>query len=162
MLHHMDAAQWVGALNPPLQGEGDRSKSGGGGVRQMPRPEVAAARQLRRTMTLPEVMLWEELRGAKIDVKFRRQHPIGPYVVDFFASSPRLAIEIDGIAHDSRVAGDVARDAFLRENGFDVMRFAATDVMKEMDLVLAAIVARVNAPLHRPAGGPPPRAGEDC
>ncbi|MFC6625009.1 endonuclease domain-containing protein [Sphingomonas yabuuchiae] len=59
-------------------------EAGGGGVRQMPRPEVALARKLRRTMTLLEVMLWQHLRGSPDGMRFRRQHPIGCYVADFF------------------------------------------------------------------------------
>jgi len=59
------------------------------------------ARALRQKMTLPEVVLWEELRRAKLKgLQFRRQHPIGPYILDFYCSNARLAIEIDGASHD--------------------------------------------------------------
>jgi very-short-patch-repair endonuclease len=57
------------------------------------------ARNLRRKMTLPEVILWQWLRQRPDGLKFRRQHPTGPYVLDFFCSDARLAIEVDGEAH---------------------------------------------------------------
>ena len=64
------------------------------------------ARQLRRELSLPEKLLWARLKGAP--VRFRRQHPIGPYVVDFYCASARLAIEVDGFAHE--VGNQPARD----------------------------------------------------
>jgi very-short-patch-repair endonuclease len=107
--------------------------------------------------------LWQRLRGKQTGFKFRRQHPIGPYVVDFYCSIVRLAVEIDGLAHDSadRVTRDEARDRFLTENGHDVLHLLASDIVRDLDGAVAAIVARGESPLHQPAAGPPPRAGED-
>jgi very-short-patch-repair endonuclease len=113
-------------------------------------------------MTLPEVLLWQQLRGRKLGRRFRRQHP-GPYVVDFFCASAALAVEVDGAVHgygDCPVR-DEQRDRFLGDNGIDVLRAPASAVLQDMQSVLATIVARVAAPLHQPAAGPPPRAGEE-
>jgi len=128
----------------------------------MRRPETYTARRLRRQMTLPEVLLWERLRGSKTGAKFRRQHPIGIYVADFYCASTRLVVEIDGIAHDmgTNPARDEARDHFLAQGGYTVLRIPAVDVLKDLDRVVE-MIAQTVSPLHRPADGPPPRAGED-
>ena len=116
-------------------------------------------------MTLPEVLLWQHLRGNNAGIRFRRQHPIGPYSADFFCTARRLVIEIDGKNHDSedKAAHDARRDAFLKENGYQVLRIAAADVLKDVDAVAQAIVVRAADPLHHQpeAGGPPPHAGEE-
>ena len=123
---------------------------------------MVRARQLRRDMTLPERMLWQQLRLRPGGFKFRRQHPIGPYVVDFCCLSERFAIEVDGSAHDhiDRVKFDERRVAFIKENGFRVLRVNASRVLADAAGVADAIVVRAASPLHRPAAGPPPRAGE--
>ncbi|WP_240653468.1 endonuclease domain-containing protein [Sphingomonas crocodyli] len=128
----------------------------------MRRPEVNAARKLRKDMSLPEVLLWDRLRAKRLGVKFRRQHPVGPYVVDF-CSDTQLVVEIDGEAHDrgTRPTKDNVRDAFLRENGYDVFRLMASEVLRDLDAVVTGIAARVASPLHHPSDGPPPRAGEE-
>ena len=129
----------------------------------MRRPETYLARKLRREMTLPEVLLWQRLRGNAASVRFRRQHPIGPYIADFFCTAHKLVIEIDGKDHDGaeKAEHDARRDAFLKENGYQVLRIAAADVLKDVDAVAQAIVARAASPLHHPSDGPPPRAGEE-
>ncbi|HEX8481965.1 MAG TPA: endonuclease domain-containing protein [Allosphingosinicella sp.] len=83
-------------------------------------------------MTLPEVLLWQRIRGSAGGVSFRKQHPIDPYVVDFYCSGSKPIIEIDGQAHDrgDRPGRDERRDAFLRERGYRLLRIAATDVLK--------------------------------
>ncbi len=148
---------------PPRNGEGDHAKRGGGGARQLLRPEVAIARKLRRTMSYPEVMLWQRLRGKALGYSFRKQHPVGPYVADFCCLSVRLIVEVDGAVHDgdAKAAYDARRDAFIKHNGFRVLRVAATDVQRDIEAVIAAVVALAEAPLHRPSDGPPPRSGED-
>ncbi len=132
---------------------------------QTHRPEVDTARKLRREMSPPEVLLWQRLRGSKAGARFRRQHPVGPYVVDFYCSQARLIVEIDGEIHGvgTRIARDEHRDAFLQENGYKVEHVNAADVLKDPDGSAAAIASLVARPLHhRPAaGGPPPRAGEE-
>jgi very-short-patch-repair endonuclease len=130
---------------------------------------VKSARRLRREMTLPEVILWQALRKQPNELKFRRQHPSGPYILDFFCSDARLAIEVDGEAHDrgDRPQRDEARDAWLRATGIETLRIPAVEVLKDADAVVRWIFAETEArlPLHHPAmpDGPPPRGelGED-
>ena len=127
------------------------------------------ARRLRREMSLPEVLLWQVLRTRPGGLKFRRQHPSGVYIIDFFCSDARLAIEIDGQAHDfgGRPGRDVMRDAHLAAAGVATMRVRASDVLRDVEAVVAGILveARARLPLHHPAlpAGPPPRdeLGED-
>jgi very-short-patch-repair endonuclease len=117
-------------------------------------------------MSLPEVLLWQRLRRSPAGVRFRKQHPIDPYVADFYCSAAKLVIELDGISHDlgNRPSRDEMRDAFLREHGYRLFRIAATEVLRDPDGVAESIVAYAAAnPLHPRAtrGGPPPRPGED-
>jgi very-short-patch-repair endonuclease len=127
------------------------------------------ARRLRRKMTLPEVILWHWLRQRPKGLKFRRQHPTGPYVLDFFCSDARLAIEIDGEAHSrgDRPERDARRDRWLQSAGIETLRIPATAVLEDADAALQWIVIRATSrlPLHHPAApaGPPPRGklGED-
>ena len=126
----------------------------------------AVAKRERRSGNLPEVLLWRELRKRPGSYKFRRQHPLGDYVLDFACLDRRLAIEIDGQAHErgDRPMRDARRDAHLHRRGFAVLRLNARDVLKDLDGAVAAIVAACDAsqPLHHQpaAGGPPPRSGE--
>ena len=125
------------------------------------------ARKLRREMTLPEVILWQALRHRPDGLKFRRQHPTGPYILDFFCSDARLAIEVDGEAHSrgDRPERDLARDEWLRTAGIETLRVPAVELLSDADAVLRYILisAKARLPLHHPAGGPPPRGklGED-
>ena len=155
----------LGRSNPPRDGEGDRraQRGGGGGSETLRRPTVYAARKLRRTMSLPEVLLWQRLRGSPNSVAFRKQHPIDPYVADFYCSKARLVIEIDGIAHDmgDRPERDEARDLFLAERGYHVLRIAADDILKDADGVANSIVTYAANPLRQRSALPPPSPGED-
>jgi very-short-patch-repair endonuclease len=149
--------------NPPRNGEGDHAKRGGGGSQSLQRPVVYSARKLRREMSLPEVLLWEQLRAAKQGMKFRRQHPIGPYIADFYFSAAKLVIEIDGEAHDrgDRPERDIVRDAVMRNAGYEVFRISAADVLKNMEDVILTIRAAAESPLHRASTVPLPASGED-
>jgi very-short-patch-repair endonuclease len=130
---------------------------------------VRSARRLRRAMTLPEVLLWKALRARPNGLKFRRQHPTGDYVLDFFCSDARLAIEIDGEAHSrgDRAQRDDARDAWLAGVSIITLRIPAADLLRDVDAAIRHIVSQATSrlPLHHPAGpdGPPPRdkLGED-
>ena len=102
----------AGRHDPPRHGEGDRAQRGGGDSRFVARPEVALARKLRKDMSLPERMLWQLLRQRPGGFKFRRQHPIGPYVVDFCCLSERFVVEVDGNAHGA-LAGALASEFVL-------------------------------------------------
>ena len=157
--------------NPPRNGEGDRSAkpSGGGGPRilQTPIKQVKRARMLRRKMSLPEVLLWQQLRKRPEGLKFRKQFPIGEMTVDFACLERRVIVEVDGEGHSlgDRPQRDAARDAILQRAGFRVLRIAAREVLKDMDAVLQYILANCSdaGPLHRSAAlnGSPPRSGED-
>jgi len=99
-------------------------------------------------------------------LKFRRQHPAGTYVLDFFCSEARLAIEIDGIAHDigNRPALDAAREQWLASKGVGLLRIAAADVSRNADAVVQRIVDACTPraiPLHHASHGRPPRSGEE-
>jgi very-short-patch-repair endonuclease len=128
---------------------------------------VKRARELRRQMSLPEVLLWQQLRKRPEGLKFRKQFPIGEMTVDFACLERRLIIEVDGEGHSfgDQPRRDAARDALLRQQGFRVLRIAARDVLKDMDAVLRyiAVVSSEVGPLHHSAAlnGPPPRSGED-
>jgi very-short-patch-repair endonuclease len=98
------------------------------------------ARGLRRNQTPMERKLWARLRDGRLNsIKFRRQHLIGPYIVDFYCDAVRLVIEIDGDSHVRQVEFDAERTRWLRENGFEVVRFANRDVVRNVDTVLEAI-----------------------
>jgi very-short-patch-repair endonuclease len=98
-------------------------------------------------MSPPEVLIWVRLRDRSADFPaFRRQHPVGPYVADFFCTAARLVVEIDGATHseDAQVAHDKRRDAYLRDRGLEVIRVTGADVMADPDgcadgIVLAAL-----------------------
>jgi very-short-patch-repair endonuclease len=114
-------------------------------------------------MSLPEVLLWKHLRGAATGVKFRRQHPIGPYVADFCSVAASLVIEVDGATHsvEGRPERDTERERFLVENGYRVVRVPAEAILRDAAGIASSIGALLPTPLHRPADGPPPRSGED-
>ena len=164
MIERMDDGR-----NPPRNGEGDRAKRGGGGPRILHTPikQVKRARSLRKNMSLPEVLLCQQLRKRPDGHKFRKQFPIGEMTVDFACLERRIIIEVDGEGHSfgDQPRRDVARDAVLRREGFRVTRIAARDVLKNLDGVLNYILAACSevGPLHRDATRhcPPPRSGED-
>ncbi|MFC0204158.1 endonuclease domain-containing protein [Novosphingobium soli] len=105
-----------------------------------PAKAIAHARRLRRAMTLPEVLLWRHLRMAP--VKFRRQHPVGPYVLDFYCASAKTGIEVDGAAHDmgAHPARDAEREVWLRQRGIKVMRVPARAVLGALEVTVEGIV----------------------
>ena len=110
------------------------------------RETVEMARDLRRRLTPPEARLWFAIKGGKLDgLKFRRQHPIGPYVLDFYCAAAKLAVEVDGQGHDhpDQIAADARRTAWLAAQGVAVIRFAAEDVRVNLDGVLEAILSAV-------------------
>jgi very-short-patch-repair endonuclease len=101
---------------------------------------LVKARRLRRDMTQTEKRLWHLLRGNRFGhVKFKRQVPIGPYIVDFASVSRRLIIELDGGQHDSRREHDERRTAWLNANGYRVIRFWNNEVFENLDFVLQTI-----------------------
>jgi very-short-patch-repair endonuclease len=104
---------------------------------------LSRRRALRRANTDAEVALWARLRGKRlVGFKFRRQHPCGPYILDFYCPSSRLAVELDGGQHYMAGAQDhdVRRTAFLSRQGITVLRFRTDLVFREPTAVLEAIV----------------------
>jgi very-short-patch-repair endonuclease len=115
-------------------------------------------------MTPPECRLWSVLKSRPEGFKFRRQHPLGPYVLDFFCHETALAIEVDGLAHDlgSNPERDIRRDAWVAEQGVRTLRFRATDMRDNLEGVLISIVEECLGRSPREEcpstafGGPPP------
>jgi len=106
------------------------------------KPELIrdTARRLRREQTEWEHSLWERLRRRQLDgFKFRRQHPIGPFFADFFCPEAKLIIEIDGSQHADELARDQNRTEFLRNAGYDVLRFWNHEISSEIDAVVQRI-----------------------
>ena len=98
-------------------------------------------RQLRRQLTPQERRLWYLLRDRRFArFKFRRQHPVGPYILDFACCHVHLAIELDGGQHDERAGYDARRTAWLRLQGWRVLRFWNNELMENEEAVLARIL----------------------
>lgn len=104
------------------------------------RKSMLNARKQRRNMSPPEVKLWGLLRRSPGGVSFRRQHPIGPYVADFYCAASKLVIEIDGLIHDFTVERDVRRDEYMRGLGLTIIRLPASEVMGDAFSVADALV----------------------
>jgi very-short-patch-repair endonuclease len=115
-------------------------------------PKVTdAARELRRRATEAEKKLWFHLRQRQIEgVKFRRQQPIGEFIVDFASFEKRLIIELDGGQHKVQKDEDRIRDRFLQQEGFKVLRFWNTEVFENLEGVLEAIRERLLSPSPNP------------
>lgn len=120
------------------------------------KPKVKLARQFRRQMSPPEVRLWVRLRTrTETGFTIRRQHPIGPFVLDFYCPEARLAIEVDGAQHtfDEAVACDENRDIWLMTKGIATLRTPAAYIMHDADNeaegVIESIKERIVA-LKRP------------
>ncbi len=107
------------------------------------RAAVLNGKRLRRKMTLPEVLLWQELQKRPSGLKFRRQHAAGDYVLDFFCHEAALCIEVDGIAHDmgNNPEHDEKRDAWLNAMEVQVLRLPASLVLSDMNAAMEAIMA---------------------
>jgi len=98
-------------------------------------------------MTLPEVLLWRELKGRRLDgLQFRRQHPIGPYVLDFFCAEASLAVEVDGLGHgaDGQPTLDARRDTWLAEMGVRTLRVSASEVLRDPAAVARMVLEDVH------------------
>ncbi|MBI1946826.1 MAG: endonuclease domain-containing protein [Deltaproteobacteria bacterium] len=121
------------------------------------RATTSLARHLRRRMTAAEVILWRELRDRRLGVQFRRQHALEHFVLDFFAPSCLLAIEIDGPVHTTRGERDSRREAWLSSVGVRTLRYGNDDVVNELAGVIAevraALVAARPSPQGRGRGG---------
>jgi very-short-patch-repair endonuclease len=98
------------------------------------------AKMLRRNMTLPELVLWSRLRDRKVfNVKFRRQHPIDIFIVDFYCHELKLVIEVDGEVHNDRKEYDSGREAELNKYGIKVLRLTNHQVIFDLKEVVKTI-----------------------
>ena len=103
-----------------------------------------AARTLRRPMTSAEQVLWEALRDRKLGgLKFRRQHAVGPFILDFYCPARKLVVELDGEVHDQQTQRDEERTAHLEAFGYHVIRFRNEEVLADLPSVLARILRAV-------------------
>lgn len=104
------------------------------------------ARALRTGMTLAEQRLWHAIRGKQLEGhRFRRQHPIGPYIADFACIEKLLSIELDGGQHQGQIEYDLERTKYLQSQGWRVMRFWNNEVFENLDGILSSIVDTLTA-----------------
>ena len=107
---------------------------------------VQHARGLRRDSSIPERVLWSMLRNRRMaGLKFRRQHPIGPFVADFYCEDARLVVELDGESHVGKGEQDVIRTRYLEKQGVRVVRFTIDELLSHRDVVAEAIVSAAAA-----------------
>ncbi len=104
--------------------------------------KTVLARKLRKTMTEPERLLWARLKTRDQGIVFKRQHPIGPYILDFFCHKARLAIEVDGAQHgvDAAQIRDATRDSYFRSLDIETYRVPAAEVYRNADEVADGIL----------------------
>ncbi len=111
-------------------------------MREAFRKKHALARQFRKELTDGEVRLWVRLKGKPEGVHFRKQHPIGPYIVDFYCAKAKLVIEVDGEIHDreDNPRRDERRTLYLEGLGLEVLRFPGNEVMSDADEIALGII----------------------
>lgn len=110
----------------------------------LPTNTLAHAKDLRGTQTDAEQALWYRLRARRLQgLKFRRQHPVPPYIVDFYCHSCRLVIELDGSQHNDRV--DATRTKYLEAQGLTVLRFWDNEVLQQLESVLESILQSIDS-----------------
>ena len=110
----------------------------------MENPVIQRAQHLRANMTGVETRMWSRLRARRLGVKFRRQHPIGPYIVDFACCRAKLVVEIDGEMHEK--AYDIRRDRWLESLGWRVMRLVLQEIDEGLDAAVDAIAFELEHP----------------
>lgn len=102
---------------------------------------VQAARELRRNMTPSEAHLWQALQGKQLHgMRFRSQHAVGPFILDFYCPAYKLVIEVDGASHDGQAEYDAIRTQQLNEFGYTVLRFRNEEVFDNLPSVLNRIL----------------------
>lgn len=111
-----------------------------------PRLPRDRARRLRRDQTDAERRLWMRIRRHQLGVHFRRQHPIGPYIVDFCCVERMMVVELDGGQHEDQRARDEARTQWLAGRGFRVLRFSDREALMETEAVITEIRNRLSTP----------------
>ena len=118
---------------------------------------VFQARKFRRTLSPPEAIVWNILRKRPDGFKFRRQHPIGPYVLDFYCHQSLLAIEIDGVGHQlgENPQRDARPDEWVAGQGIATLRIDANDVRNDVEGVIVHILERCLARTPPPPSAVP-------
>jgi len=112
-----------------------------GGARLVPAELLAFARSMRADPAPAEKKLWRCLRDRQLSgFKFRRQHPLGPFIADFFCPKLKLVVELDGDSHAERAVYDDRRTVRLERDGYFVIRFRNEDVFRHLDAVLHALL----------------------
>lgn len=112
------------------------------------------ARKLRRDITDAEKKLWTSLRHRQLSsAKFRRQHPIGPFITDFCCVEQGLVVELDGGQHAEQAVSDLSRTAFLTSRGYRVLRFWNNEVLTN----ISGVIERIDDALKSPHPGPLPK-----
>jgi very-short-patch-repair endonuclease len=112
-------------------------------MKQTPHYITDLARTHRRDMTDAEAALWKRIRRKRLNgLRFRRQHPVGRYIADFYCHELKLLIELDGAPHDNRKEYDEHRDAYLEGGGITVLRFSNDQIEHSMDTVLETICVK--------------------
>jgi very-short-patch-repair endonuclease len=127
----------------PCKGEVDREASGRGSRFSRTRAMTARAKRLRHSLTGAETRLWRALRRGQLNgLQFRRQHPLGPFTLDFYCPRLRLAIELDGGQHaEQKRLADARRTRFLSEKNISVVRYWNNDIFGNLQGVLADLAA---------------------
>ncbi|MCS7192697.1 MAG: DUF559 domain-containing protein, partial [Armatimonadetes bacterium] len=137
-----DKMLWITADHKVLAKLRPRSLGGNLDWSGIPKHLRGRSRELRKEMTPPERKLWQALRNRQMQFKFRRQHPIGPYIADFYSREARLVVEVNGSdfhSTDEAIARDRMRDEYLQSLGLRVLRFPATEVERNLEGVLETI-----------------------
>jgi very-short-patch-repair endonuclease len=128
-------------------------------MKKMPYPDnlTVKIKELRKDHTPAEKKFWEVLRKMRpvTGLKFRRQHPVGPYIADFFCQIKKCVIEIDGSSHEGRLHKDAARDAYMEQQGIRVFRFTESDVQKDPASIYETVLRDLGCsrPQPLPEGG---------
>jgi adenine-specific DNA-methyltransferase len=119
------------------------------------------AREMRQGMTDAEALLWQLLRNRRVaGAKFRRQHPVGRYILDFYCDELKLGVELDGGQHGDAIAYDEKRDEWLRMQGIRILRFWNNQMLAETEAVMEAIYQALTDSESKAAKAPLPQAGE--
>ena len=137
-----DQTLWLTGDHLVLSRRRVQSLSDKGGWQEIPLVNFGRARQMRRELTPPEGILWSHLRGRQLGLKFRRQHPLGPYIADFYARQAGLVVEVDGESHfqdQTALAYDARRDQFMASRGLKILRFSVAEIVQNLEGVLEVI-----------------------
>jgi len=128
---------------------------------EVKRKVLESVRQFRKEPTKSEHLLWQALRGKKLDgIKFRRQQPVGNFVVDFYNSTYRLVIEVDGSVHEDQIEFDQAWQDILEELGLNILRLNAESVEKNLPSALGEIRRKIEELKLQANKSPSPFIGE--